>query len=344
MNRVRLKEVNSLKYLGAKAGRSTRDICIRIVRALVAMAGLDRCNIMFTMKYNLYKSCLLPVLLFRCEMWNQWLCTKHGHCTHRIPQLIEYHNSPNWQQSGGMSWSDLAMLPSMTLCWRLFFKDTLDWDQCSNGQRKYLTGLQTWSELVSHAGHTDHQSRQAWVVGLSAAASVHLLSHIDWYQSRDKWMTNVQIKWPAFIVFQDACWVIIHHLGEIIQKQIFDLCIALHHSCRHECQSFDINCNNGNQCNPQPTTLFCWEPDLQLGCSRQSWDWYNRHHSVCQRQRWLCEAFTFLLKSYSLFLYMHVFYFQFFKIGIGIVCCWPSQFTHTLLLHDGENNEMERLH
>ena len=76
MNRNRLEEVNSFKYLGTtmtKDVRCTAEIRIRITTATAAMVRLDRVwkssNISFLTKYRLFKSLVIAILLYGCESW-----------------------------------------------------------------------------------------------------------------------------------------------------------------------------------------------------------------------------------------------------------------------------------
>ena len=71
MNAQKLKEVTSLKYLGAtlcKNGTCSVEICIRIASAMATTARLNRiwqCNtISFKSKFKLYKSLVTSILLY----------------------------------------------------------------------------------------------------------------------------------------------------------------------------------------------------------------------------------------------------------------------------------------
>ena len=74
MNRQKLQEVTSFKYLGTtlcKDGTCSADVRIRIASAMAAMAGLNRiwrCNtIRSASKFKLYKSPGSSSLLYGCE-------------------------------------------------------------------------------------------------------------------------------------------------------------------------------------------------------------------------------------------------------------------------------------
>ena len=76
MNGEELEKVNQFKYLGAtlkKDGSSEGEIRIRIATATTAIVRLDNIwtskKINFTLKYNLYKSLVLSIFLYRCESW-----------------------------------------------------------------------------------------------------------------------------------------------------------------------------------------------------------------------------------------------------------------------------------
>ena len=70
MNRQKLEEVTSFKYLGAilcKDGTCSAEVRIKIASAMAAMARLNRiwrCStISFASKFKLYKSLVIPIVL-----------------------------------------------------------------------------------------------------------------------------------------------------------------------------------------------------------------------------------------------------------------------------------------
>ena len=75
MDGKKLEEVSSFKYLGAtltKDGTCKTEICIWIATATAVMARLTRVwksNISFQTKFKLYKSLVISILLYRCEIW-----------------------------------------------------------------------------------------------------------------------------------------------------------------------------------------------------------------------------------------------------------------------------------
>ena len=76
MDGMLLEEVNPFKYLGATLksdGASDNELRIRLAAATSAMVRLDNIwyskNITFHVKYILYKSLILSILLYGCEYW-----------------------------------------------------------------------------------------------------------------------------------------------------------------------------------------------------------------------------------------------------------------------------------
>ena len=75
MNRQKLEEVTSFKYLGAilcKDGTCRAEICVRIASNVAAMSRLNRtwwCSIIsFTSKIKCYMSLFTSILLYGCEI------------------------------------------------------------------------------------------------------------------------------------------------------------------------------------------------------------------------------------------------------------------------------------
>ena len=76
MNGQKLEEVDSFRYLGAlitKDGSCRKDILARIAQAMAAMSKLDeiwKCNrLSFKTKLRLYRTLVIPILLYGCESW-----------------------------------------------------------------------------------------------------------------------------------------------------------------------------------------------------------------------------------------------------------------------------------
>jgi hypothetical protein len=75
MNGQKLDEVDTLKYLGSiisKDGSSIKEIKIRLEMASAAMTQLNaiwKSNISFHVKFKLYKSLILSILVYGCESW-----------------------------------------------------------------------------------------------------------------------------------------------------------------------------------------------------------------------------------------------------------------------------------
>ena len=76
MNGEQLEEVDTFTYLGGtitKDGTSRTEVQKRIAMATSAMARLSRIwksnNISFTVKYKLYKTLVVSILLYGCETW-----------------------------------------------------------------------------------------------------------------------------------------------------------------------------------------------------------------------------------------------------------------------------------
>lgn len=75
-NGVQLEDIGSFKYLEAnlsKNGSSTPDVRTWITTPKAAMARRDWIwhshKIRLTTKYKLYKSLVVPILLYRCDTW-----------------------------------------------------------------------------------------------------------------------------------------------------------------------------------------------------------------------------------------------------------------------------------
>ena len=75
-----LEDVKTFKYLGAtlkSGGSSDNELRIRLATATSAMIRLNVIwtskNIRFKIKFNLYRSLVLPILLYWCETWTLML-------------------------------------------------------------------------------------------------------------------------------------------------------------------------------------------------------------------------------------------------------------------------------
>ena len=76
MDGTKLEDVKTFKYIGSTLkydGSSENELSIRLVKSTSAMVRLDTIwrskNIRFTIKFNLYKSLILSILLYGCETW-----------------------------------------------------------------------------------------------------------------------------------------------------------------------------------------------------------------------------------------------------------------------------------
>ena len=79
MNYITLEEVNTFKYLGATIssdGQSITEIKSRIALATGALSNLTvrkSSKISFNVKFKLYNTLVLSILLYGCDSWTLWI-------------------------------------------------------------------------------------------------------------------------------------------------------------------------------------------------------------------------------------------------------------------------------
>jgi hypothetical protein len=81
MNGQHLEEVDTFKYLGSKFtknSRSTTEIKTRLAIATSAIAKLGKMEICFPTKMKLFRSLVMPILLYGCESWTMTEETTRG--------------------------------------------------------------------------------------------------------------------------------------------------------------------------------------------------------------------------------------------------------------------------